>query len=140
MVVGDDNLNEYERLLILAEKEGLTVYENYNLNGNLKGLYCDDNIALSYNLETASSKACILAEEIGHYYTATDKLLDLSNANKSKQEKKGRAWAIEHLVPREAIASALACGCTKYWEIAEHLGMECKFIYEAMIYYRYIDM
>lgn len=84
MVIGADNLSEYERLLALAEDENINVHENYDLGSNrLKGLYCDGNIALSYNLENTSGKTCILAEELGHYYTATKNILDLSDVEKS---------------------------------------------------------
>lgn len=116
MVIGADNLSEYERLLALAENEDVKVYENYDLGSNkFKGLYCDGNVALSYNLEDTASKTCVLAEELGHYYTATKNILDLSDAEKSKQERKGRIWAYEKLITKDAIdvafRSNIICSC-----------------------------
>ena len=141
MVIGADNLSEYERLLALAENENVNVHENYDLGSNkFKGLYCNNNVALSYSLEDTASQTCVLAEELGQYYTATQNILDLSDIEKSKQERKGRIWAYEKLITKEAIDVAFRSGCREYWEVAEYLDMDCEFLYHAMIYYGYIDV
>lgn len=56
-------LNKYEELLEEAAAQNISVDENFPFHGNLKGLYVDQNIALSDQLETSAEKACILAEE-----------------------------------------------------------------------------
>ena len=61
----------YEELLEEAAAQNISVDENFPFHGNLKGLYVDQNIALSDQLETSAEKACILAEELGHHYTST---------------------------------------------------------------------
>ena len=63
-------LNKYEELLEEAAAQNISVDENFPFHGNLKGLYVDQNIALSDQLETSAEKACILAEELGHHYTS----------------------------------------------------------------------
>ncbi len=65
-------LNKYEELLEEAASQNISVDENFPFHGNLKGLYVDQNIALSDQLETSAEKACILAEELGHHYTSVD--------------------------------------------------------------------
>ena len=51
----------YEELLEEAAAQNISVDENFPFHGNLKGLYVDQNIALSDQLETSAEKACILA-------------------------------------------------------------------------------
>jgi len=71
-------LNKYEELLEEAAAQNISVDENFPFHGNLKGLYVDQNIALSDQLETSAEKACILAEELGHHYTSVGNILDIS--------------------------------------------------------------
>ena len=68
-------LNKYEELLEEAAAQNISVDENFPFHGNLKGLYVDQNIALSDQLETSAEKACILAEELGHHYTSVGNIL-----------------------------------------------------------------
>ena len=44
-------LNKYEELLEEAAAQNISVDENFPFHGNLKGLYVDQNIALSDQLE-----------------------------------------------------------------------------------------
>lgn len=50
----------------------------------IKGLYIDGTITLNENLSTTSEKACILAEELGHYYTASGNILDQQENRKQE--------------------------------------------------------
>lgn len=82
-------MNAYEALLAKAYNKGLTVKEKplkYN-NGRIKG----DRIAIRKDLNTAE-KSCVLAEELGHYYTTTGNILDQSVAANRKQELRARAY------------------------------------------------
>jgi len=47
-------LNKYEELLEEAAAQNISVDENFPFHGNLKGLYVDQNIALSDQLETSA--------------------------------------------------------------------------------------
>ena len=49
-------LNKYEELLEEAAAQNISVDENFPFHGNLKGLYVDQNIALSDQLETSAEK------------------------------------------------------------------------------------
>ena len=71
-------LNKYEELLEEAAAQNISVDENFPFHGNLKGLYVDQNIALSDQLETSAEKACILAEELGHHYTLLSEIFWIS--------------------------------------------------------------
>lgn len=58
----------YETLLNEAEQERIDVIE-YLFQGRLKGLYYNRTIGIHKNA-TAVEKACVLAEELGHYHTS----------------------------------------------------------------------
>ena len=88
-------LNKYEELLEEAAAQNISVDENFPFHGNLKGLYVDQNIALSDQLETSAEKACILAEELGHHYTTTGNILDQSLVENRKQELQARVWGLQ---------------------------------------------
>ena len=58
---------KYEELVQYAGTIGLTVIEK-NFKSNAKGLCKGKKIGIRKNMSDAE-KACVLAEEIGHYYT-----------------------------------------------------------------------
>lgn len=127
----------YETLLDEAYKEGLVVKEKplqYN-DGRIKG----NRIAIRETIETTTAKACILAEELGHYHTTVGDILDQRNVNNRKQEHVARKWAYERLVPEEKIRQAIADGHTDIWDLAEHLNVDEIFLKEALQYYGYLS-
>lgn len=88
-------MTDYEKLLSNANDNNVTVYDDYNLKGTrIKGLYCDGTVAISNSLRTQKEKACVLAEELGHFYTSTGNILDMSDTGNRKQEARARLWHI----------------------------------------------
>ena len=68
---------------INAEKEDITIDETSHFSGTrIKGLYCDGYIAINKDIETETERACILAEELGHYYTSSGDIIDQRNIGK----------------------------------------------------------
>ncbi len=124
----------YDELLIKAENEGINVYKRDI--GALKGLYIDGNIALSPSIETLSEMACVLAEELGHYYTTVGDILDQSKVENRKQERRARGWAYERLVSLKSLIEASKQGIKNRYELAEFLGVSERFIDEAIQYYK----
>lgn len=125
----------YETLLDEAYREGLVVKEKplqYN-DGRIKG----NRIAIRKTIETTTTKACILAEELGHYHTTVGDILDQSDTNNRKQEYVARKWAYERVVPEEKIRLALSHGHTDIWDMAEYLGVDESFLKDALEYYGY---
>lgn len=124
----------YEALLDEAYEKGLIVKEKplkYN-DGRIKG----NRIAIRSSIETTSKKACVLAEELGHYHTSSGNILDQDDIGNRKQERVARGWAYDKMVPLENIKRAYASGCSETWEIAEHLDVDEQFLKEAMQYYQ----
>lgn len=124
-------MNKLEYLLQQASDSGCEV-ENANLTAH-SGLYGDGMILLSKDLKTTAEKTCILAEELGHHYTATGDITG-DSVSARKQELMGRKIAYETLVPLEALAAAVL-GSRSAFEIAETLQITEAFLREAVAYY-----
>ena len=120
----------YEELLREAEREGVEVI-SWSLKGNTKGAYYNGVIALGKNITTTAEKTCVLAEELGHYYTSYGDIIDTSITANRKQEVKARRWAVKRLAPLKSIIKAFEAGCRSMYEMAEYLGVTEEFLREA---------
>lgn len=125
----------YEDLLTEVEKENIDVYEN-NCIGRLHGLYVDNTITINTNLNSNVEKACILAEELGHYHTTSGDIRDQTKIENKKQEIRARRWAYERLVGVVDIINAHREGVKNRYELAEYLNVTEKFIEEAIEHYK----
>ncbi|WP_059105919.1 ImmA/IrrE family metallo-endopeptidase [Shouchella shacheensis] len=65
----------------------------------IKGLYSGKFIFINQITPTDVEKTCILAEELGHYYTTSGNILDQHSITNRKQEKRTHTWAYERLIP-----------------------------------------
>lgn len=97
----------------------------------LYGLYVNGNIAINKNL-TEVEKACTLAEELGHHYTSSGNILDLSSASNRKQELKVRLWGYDKLIGLSGIVRAFENRCMNYYEVATYLEVTEEFLKEAL--------
>ena len=71
---------------------------NYSFESDrIKALYCDGTVALSDSLKDNTERKCILAEEIGHHYTAIGDITG-NDDNSHKQELRGRVFAYDKLI------------------------------------------
>lgn len=130
-------MTEYEKLLDNATKDNVTVIENYPFESNrFKGLYCDGVVALSKSIETDAEKACILAEELGHHYTADGNIIDQSSVASRKQEMHGRLVAYNRLVGLRGIVDAYLHHCQSLFETAEYLGVTEEFLNDSIAHYK----
>ena len=128
----------YEALLDEAYENGLIVKEKplkYN-DGRIKG----NKIAIRESIETTKAKACILAEELGHYYTTVGDILDQTVTENRRQEHVARKWAYEKILPIENILFALQDGYTEIWDMAEYLEVDEEFLRDALKYYGILDI
>jgi len=124
----------YEELLKEADKLGLIVKEKplRAYKGRIKGI----KIAIKKDIDSEAEKACVLAEELGHYYTSVGDILDQSKIENRKQERRARAWAYERLVSLKKLIEASNQGIRNRYELAEFLGVSERFIEEAIQYYK----
>lgn len=127
-------MDSYEFLLAEASDLGLTVKEKplkYN-NGRIKG----NRIAIRQDIETTAQKTCVLAEELGHYYTSVGNILDQTDEQNRKQEFRARMWAYNEMVGLMGIVRAFHHGCRSTYEVAEYLEVTEEFLNDALNAYR----
>lgn len=124
----------YEELLMQADHESLQVKEKplCSNDGRIKG----DRIAIRQNILTSAGKSCVLAEELGHYYTTTGDILDQSTVTNRKQELRARLWAYNKQIGLSGIISACKHGCRNLCEMAEYLDVTEEFLNEALSAYQ----
>lgn len=125
----------YENLLREAFQHGLDVYEK-PMKSKIKGLYSDKVIWINKLTPTTIEKACILAEEIGHYHTTVGNILEQTKVENRKQELRARYWAYEKLVPLHKIVQAQKEGIRNRFELADYLGVSEEFLDAALHRYK----
>lgn len=115
-----------------------------SLPKRIKGLYFEDYnlppvIALNkHYIADSNEETCIVAEELGHYYTSFGDLLDEA-ADKTvvrKQEEKARRWAAKRIISLNDIIKAYEYGARTQLEFAEYLETDEAFLCWAIEYYR----
>lgn len=124
----------YEELQI--QNSGLNIKEmDLSDVDDLKGLYIDGNIAINKDM-TATDKACVLAEELGHHHTSTGNILDLSDVRNRKQELHARLYGYNKMIGLMGIVSAYKHRCQNLYEMAEYLEVSEWYLKEALEQYR----
>lgn len=101
----------------------------------LKGLYFDGNIALERKM-SQTEKSCVLAEELGHYYTTSGNILDQTNASNRKQEYRARLYGYNLKIGLMGLVRAFEHGCRSASDIAEYLDVTEEYLKEAVDCYR----
>lgn len=124
----------YDDLLEEARCEHIDVYE-YHFRGELRGLYWDRSIGVHKDATTAE-KACILAEELGHYHTSVGVLLEQDQLINRKLEKRARRWGYEHLLPLDKIVKAFNAGVRSRQELVEYLEVMEDYLLAALRHYQ----
>jgi hypothetical protein len=127
-------MNTYEKLAVEIEHEPIIIIEK-NFKSKAKGICKHNKIAISKQINLTSEKACILAEELGHYFTSFGNILDQRDIKNVKQEKRARNWAYERLVPLNGFIEAFCTGIRNRNELAEFLGVTEDFIDLALKHY-----
>lgn len=122
----------YDELLIEAYKLGIIVKE---LDLKTRDGHCKGNkIAIHKNLSNYE-KACVLAEELGHYYLTVGDIKNQKDINNKKQELLARRWGYNKKVGLMGLIKAFECGCINRYEIAEHLNVTIDYLNEVIEYY-----
>lgn len=125
-------MNSYEELLNEAAASDITVIENADFKSQSHGLIYGDIIGLNKNIQTDTERSCILAEELGHYYTSTGDIIDQTNVQNRKQEHRARMWAYSKLLPLQFFVLAFKHGCRSIHETAEFLEVSEEFLVDCI--------
>ena len=125
---------DYEGLLEEAYSLDLIVKEA-PLLGN-KGRIKDNRIAIRKDIPTLKEKSCILAEELGHFYTTYGDILNQSNTGNRKQEYRARLWSYDKQVGLLGIINSYEAGCKSLYDMADYLDVSEDFLQEALNCYK----
>lgn len=130
-------MTKYEDLIQEAYNQGVIVKE-ICLKSNSDGLYKNKKIAINKNtLFTLSEKTCVLAEELGHYYTSYGNILNLSDIKNSKQEYQARLHAYNELIGLSGLINAWKSNCYTKYEICEYLNVTETFFDDTIECYKH---
>ena len=110
---------------IITKEKHLIAYK-----GRIKGT----RIAINKDL-MEQEKKCVLAEELGHYYTTTGNILDQRDICNRKQEYRARLWGYNRLVGLHSIISAYKHGCQSLYETADFLEVTELYLKEVLTCY-----
>ena len=125
-------MQTYDRLLDEAHELGLTVIENYPFESpRIRGLCCNDTIALSAQIDTEAERSVILGEELIHATHSAGDILD-----DPRMERKARERNFDRFVGLSGLVRAFLAGCREAWEFAEFLSVPEEFLVAAMKNYR----
>ncbi len=124
---------KYDALLDEANAEGISIKERpfKTYDGRIKG----KDIYLRKDMNT-TEKVCVLAEELGHYYTSVGNILDMSVPANRKQERQARLWAYNKQIGLQGLIRAYEAGCQNRYEVAEYLEVTNEFLTECIECYR----
>lgn len=127
---------KYEALLQEAVSKDIYIIENADFDSDAEALINGDVIGINKNVKEITKRTCILAEELGHYYTTVGSILDQSEVDERKQELQARAWAYDRLIGFDGIIEAYLHGCRNLCKAAEYLEVTEEFLNDALIHYR----
>lgn len=127
-------MTDYELLINKAYNKGLVIKEKslHGSDGRING----NRIAIRKDIETQTEKSCVLAEELGHYYTSSGDILNQSKDSNRKQEFKARFYGYNLKIGLMGIVRAYQAGCRNLYEMAEYLDVTEDYLKEAIKCYR----
>ncbi len=123
-------MDKYNYLLEIAEENNISICEKH-FKSNAKGLCKGNKIGVSKEL-SCIEKTCVLAEELGHYFTTVGNILDQSDTNNRKQERTARIWGYDRLINIEDLIQPIIEGCSNTFEVAEFLEVTEECLLEAI--------
>ncbi|WP_416374758.1 hypothetical protein [Muricomes intestini] len=124
----------YDDLLIEAETERIIVKEKA-LNDNDGRIY-GNRVAIRKNISSSVEKSCVLAEELGHYYTTSGDIVSQDETGNKKQEYKARLWGYNKKVGLQGLIQSFNHGCQSWEETAEFLDVTEEYLTEVINCYR----
>lgn len=124
----------YESLLIEADSHQLTVKEKPLKQHD--GLIFEKKIAIRNDIDTNKEKSCVLAEELGHFFTTSGNILNQDNASNQKQELRARMWAYNTQIGLSGIVDCYNHHCHSIHDMAEQLDVPHEFLYNALECYK----
>lgn len=124
----------------LKQESPVYIDDQSDLPDGIKGLYIETGhtqmILLNKTIPVQAEKRCVLAEELGHYYTTFGDITDQTDIRNRKHEKRARNWAYEKLIPMDKLVEASRRGIRNRYELADHLEITEQFLEEALLHFK----
>ena len=76
-----------------------------------------------------------MAHELGHCITGSFYNIYAAIDHRQRHENRADKWAVQAMIPVEALDDAVAQGCTERWELAERFDVTEDFIKKAVCWY-----
>lgn len=93
-------------------------------------------IGMDYDvLENEASKRVHLAHELGHCITGSFYNIWAERDVRQKHELRADKWAIERMIPAEALEQAVSEGYTDIWTLAEYFNVTEEFMKKAVCWH-----
>ena len=83
----------------------------------------------------AAEERVHLGHELGHCVTGSFYNIHAAVDCRRRHENRADKWAIEQLLPVEALDDAIAEGCTELWQLAERFSLTEEFVKKAVCWY-----
>lgn len=115
---------------LMMEYPHIRVVEEVLPNG-LYGLYYDNKIFINKN-KTTYEKHCVLAEELGHYFTTYGDILNLKEIQNLKLELVARSWGYEKIVSLDKLIECYLSGHTTVEDICIYLEVVPSYLFKAI--------
>jgi len=135
-------LSKIDTLFDECEELGINIVSEL-LPSNVKGLYYSDEetepvISIDSSIEAQSEACCVIAEELGHYFTSSGNLItgETNNTIIQQQESRAKRWAYEKLVPLDKLIQAYESGVRNRHELALYLDVIEDFLEASINYYK----
>lgn len=120
----------YEELLDTADQLNLAVKEQPLTVHD--GLIRGRRIAIRKSIETQAEKSCVLAEELGHYFTSFGNILNMDETQNRKQELRARLSGYDMQIGLIGIVECYKHHCRSLYEMAEYLQITEEYLKEAL--------
>ncbi len=127
---------KYEDLLEESTSSDVYVIENADFKSKADGLINGNVIGINKKIQSCRKRACILAEELGHYHTTTGNIISQAAISNRKQELRARVWAYNRLIGLNGIVNSFKHGCYSLHDTADYLEVTEEFLLEALQYYK----
>ena len=130
---------ELRQLYELAEQENIPVLTFPLPETGSMSLMTEDGrcyVGMDPSLgDGGASQRVHLSHELGHCLTGSFYSIHTAVDCRQRHENRADKWAIQALVPVEALDDAIAGGCTEIWELAERFQVTEDFIRKTVCWY-----
>ena len=126
-------------LYALAQQQNIPVLP-YPLpeNGSMSLMLSDGSCCIGMDqsiCDGGTEERVHLSHELGHCLTGSFYNIHAAVDCRRRHENRADKWAIEQLLPVDALDDAIAEGCTELWQLADRFGVTEEFVKKAVCYY-----